>query len=42
MLEIDEILQRIESYQCSLVEVTGGEPLIQEDVPALISILLNN
>ena len=39
-LEIAEIVSRIVSYQCSLVEVTGGEPLIQEDTPLLVRRLL--
>ena len=39
-MEIQEIMKRVESYQCPLVEVTGGEPLIQEDTPRLILRLL--
>jgi len=39
-MEIDEIIGRVSSYRCSLVEVTGGEPLIQEDTPNLIHRLL--
>jgi 7-carboxy-7-deazaguanine synthase len=41
IIEIDKIIQRIENYQCSLVEITGGEPLIQKDTPALINTLLD-
>jgi 7-carboxy-7-deazaguanine synthase len=40
-LEIDEILADIKSYECRLVEVTGGEPLIQPQTPALIRRLLD-
>ncbi|NVL89594.1 MAG: radical SAM protein [Desulfobacterales bacterium] len=39
-LEIAEIVSRIVSYQCNLVEVTGGEPLIQGDTPLLVRRLL--
>ena len=39
-LEIDEVVGRVTSCQCPLVEVTGGEPLIQEETPALIHRLL--
>ena len=39
-LEIADILDRVASYQCHLVEVTGGEPLIQEETPTLIRRLL--
>jgi 7-carboxy-7-deazaguanine synthase len=39
-LEIGDILDRVASYRCPLVEVTGGEPLIQEETPSLIRRLL--
>lgn len=39
-LEIDEIIDRVAFYECPLVEVTGGEPLIQEETPSLIYSLL--
>ena len=39
-LEIDEIAGRVISYQCPLVEVTGGEPLMQKETPDLIHRLL--
>ena len=39
-LEIGSIIDRVASYQCHLVSVTGGEPLIQEKTPALIRRLL--
>ena len=41
VLEIVEIIDRVASYNCRLVEVTGGEPLIQTETPALISRLLD-
>ena len=40
-LEIFEILDRVRAYSCPLVEVTGGEPLVQEETPALILCLLD-
>jgi 7-carboxy-7-deazaguanine synthase len=40
LLEIGEILKRVASYKCPLVEVTGGEPLIQKETPSLIHSLL--
>lgn len=39
--DIPDILDRISSYQCRLVEITGGEPLIQKETPLLIRDLLN-
>lgn len=41
-LTIDGIIDRITSYQCRLVEITGGEPLIQKKTPDLIYELLEN
>lgn len=37
---IDEIFEKIEKFQCKLVELTGGEPLEQEGVYSLIDRLL--
>lgn len=39
-MEIGKIVDRVASYRCGLVEITGGEPLIQDDTPALITGLL--
>lgn len=39
--DIPDILDRISSYHCPLVEITGGEPLIQKETPLLIRDLLN-
>lgn len=36
-LSFEDILAKVEAYQCPLVEVTGGEPLAQADSTALIS-----
>jgi len=37
---IDDVLREVERYQCPLVEITGGEPLLQEDVYPLMDALL--
>lgn len=39
-LEIYEIIDRIDFYKCPLVEITGGEPLIQNETPTLIHDLI--
>lgn len=39
-MEIGEIIDRVASCRCRLVEVTGGEPLIQQETPFLILNLL--
>lgn len=36
-ISIEEILDKVASYGCRLVEVTGGEPLAQEGASSLIS-----
>ena len=41
-MEIDEILKRTASFPCSLVEITGGEPLLQKDTPRLVSELFKS
>ena len=41
-LSIDTILEQIDQYPADLVEVTGGEPLFQDNCPALLSALLKN
>ena len=38
--EIDEILADVDRFGCDLVEVTGGEPLLQEEVYRLMDALL--
>ena len=39
-MELAEILQKVATYHCPLIEITGGEPLLQDDTPLLISELL--
>ena len=38
---LDEILAEVDRFECPLVEVTGGEPLLQEDVYPLMQGLLD-
>lgn len=35
-MTIEEILNHLLTYQCRLVEITGGEPLLQDATPQLI------
>ncbi len=39
-VSVDEILTRVDAYRCPLVEITGGEPLLQADVYRLMHRLL--
>jgi 7-carboxy-7-deazaguanine synthase len=39
--ELEDVLKEVASYGCRLVEVTGGEPLLQPDVYPLMQGLLN-
>jgi len=41
-LEIEPIIKQVDSFRCPLVEITGGEPLIQPETPLLIHSLLEN
>jgi 7-carboxy-7-deazaguanine synthase len=36
---LDEILTRVREFDCSLVEITGGEPLLQKNVLPLMTML---
>ena len=38
---VDDILERVEAYNCPLVEITGGEPLLQAEVYPLMQRLLD-
>ena len=40
-MEVEQIIDRVSSYGCKLVEITGGEPLIQENTPYLIEELID-
>lgn len=41
-LTIEEILSEVKKYNCKLVEVTGGEPLVQRESLTLMSSLADN
>ena len=38
-MDINEVVRKVDSFNCNLVEVTGGEPLFQENVHPLLKIL---
>jgi 7-carboxy-7-deazaguanine synthase len=40
-MSVDEVLTAVAQYECPLVEVTGGEPLLQEDVYELMERLVS-
>ncbi len=37
---LDEVIEEVERFGCPLVEITGGEPLLQEDVYPLMEALM--
>jgi 7-carboxy-7-deazaguanine synthase len=37
---IDDILSQLDAFECGLVEITGGEPLLQKHTPALVNELM--
>jgi len=39
---IEQILTEVKKYKCKLVEVTGGEPLVQEECNELMKILCDD
>lgn len=39
-MSIDDVLEQVGRFQCPTVEITGGEPLLQEDVYELMDRLL--
>jgi 7-carboxy-7-deazaguanine synthase len=41
-MSIDEVVARVKDYACDLVEVTGGEPLLQKEVYPLMQRLLDD
>jgi 7-carboxy-7-deazaguanine synthase len=38
--DLEDVMTEVESFECPLVEITGGEPLLQEDVYPLMERLL--
>jgi len=41
-LSIDTILEEVNRYHCRLMQITGGEPLLQKDMPALLKTALDH
>lgn len=41
-LSVDDVLRSVAGFGCSLVEITGGEPLMQEEARELASRLLSS
>jgi len=39
-MTVDEVVERVGTYGCDVVEITGGEPLLQKDVYPLMERLL--
>ena len=40
-MSLEEVLRRVDDYGCDVVEITGGEPLLQKDVYPLMRQLLD-
>jgi 7-carboxy-7-deazaguanine synthase len=38
---LDDVMEEVDRFDCPLVEVTGGEPLLQEDVYPLMTALVD-
>jgi 7-carboxy-7-deazaguanine synthase len=41
-MSVDDVVTRVAEYGCDLVEITGGEPLLQRDVYPLMNRLLDS
>lgn len=41
-MAVDDVLERVRDLDCSLVEITGGEPLLQKNCPSLARALLES
>ncbi len=41
-LTVDRIIEKVKSYNCNLVEITGGEPLLQDEVYSLMEKLCDS
>ena len=41
-MSLDEVVQRVDEFDCEVVELTGGEPLLQKDVYPLMERLLHD
>ena len=40
-MSIDDVVEKVKAYECPVVEITGGEPLLQKDVYPLMQRLLD-
>src|SRR3954453_19910450 len=41
-MTVAEVAERVRGYRCGLVEITGGEPLLQPSVHPLMAVLLDS
>jgi 7-carboxy-7-deazaguanine synthase len=41
-LTVEQVLRQVDEYDCPVVEITGGEPLLQPDVYALMEALIGS
>jgi len=41
-MTLDQIIERVERYECKLVELTGGEPMLQSDIYELATRLADS
>ena len=39
---LDEVVERVSAFSCPLIEISGGEPLLQSDVYSLMQRLLDD
>jgi 7-carboxy-7-deazaguanine synthase len=42
LMEIRDIIERVKGFNCPLIEITGGEPLIQDETSGLIRALIDD
>jgi len=40
-ITVEQILKEVKKYKCPYVEITGGEPLLQDDTPFLVDSLID-
>ncbi len=40
-MSVDDVIERVRGYNCDVVEITGGEPLLQKEVYPLMDRLLD-
>jgi 7-carboxy-7-deazaguanine synthase len=41
-MSVDEVVDRVQAYGCDVVEITGGEPLLQKEVYPLMQRLIES